>query len=70
MSRRGTKIYVDSGQTGRGRAIVSPYSVRAVRGARVSTPLAWDEVHAALDEFLAGGLRLREDAGELEEAAF
>jgi bifunctional non-homologous end joining protein LigD len=49
VSRRGTKIYIDSGQTGRGRAIVSPYSVRAIRGARVSTPLGWEEIHAALD---------------------
>jgi bifunctional non-homologous end joining protein LigD len=49
VERRGARVYVDSGQTGRGRAIVSPYSVRAVRGATVSTPLGWDEVHAALD---------------------
>lgn len=46
---RGARVYVDTGQTGRGRTIVAPYSVRAVRGATVSTPLQWDEVHAALD---------------------
>ena len=49
VSRRGPKIYVDTGQTGRSRAIVAPYSVRAVAGATVSTPLAWSEVHLALD---------------------
>ncbi len=49
VSRRGPRIYVDTGQTGRSRAIVAPYSVRAVPGATVSTPLDWSEVHLALD---------------------
>jgi bifunctional non-homologous end joining protein LigD len=49
VSKRGPRIYVDTGQTGRSRAIVAPYSVRAVAGATVSTPLEWDEVHLALD---------------------
>ncbi len=47
--RRGPRVYVDTGQTGTTRAIVSPYSVRAYPGARVSTPLDWDEVTFALD---------------------
>jgi bifunctional non-homologous end joining protein LigD len=47
--QRGDRIYVDTGQTGRSRTIVSPYSVRAYPGARVSTPLFWHEVHLALD---------------------
>ncbi|MET0387715.1 MAG: DNA ligase D [Polyangiales bacterium] len=41
-------VYIDTGQTGRSRAIVAPYSVRAVAGASVSTPLSWDEVSAGL----------------------
>ncbi len=49
VADRGARVYVDTGQTGRSRTIVAPYSVRAVRGATVSTPLAWAEVHAALD---------------------
>ena len=49
VDARGARVYVDTGQTGRSRTIVAPYSVRAVRGAGVSTPLSWDEVHAALD---------------------
>lgn len=49
VKRRGAKVYVDTGQTGASRAIVAPYSVRAVPGARVSTPLAWDEVSPDLD---------------------
>jgi bifunctional non-homologous end joining protein LigD len=47
--RRGDRVYVDTGQTGRSRTIVCPYSVRAIAGARVSTPLYWSEVHMALD---------------------
>jgi bifunctional non-homologous end joining protein LigD len=45
---RPTAVYIDTGQTGRSRAIVAPYSVRAVPGATVSTPLAREEVTAAL----------------------
>jgi bifunctional non-homologous end joining protein LigD len=37
-------VYIDTGQTGRSRAIVAPYSVRAHPGATVSTPLTWDEI--------------------------
>jgi bifunctional non-homologous end joining protein LigD len=48
-SRRGPRVYVDTGQTGTLRAIVAPYSVRAYPGARVSTPLTWDEVSFALE---------------------
>jgi bifunctional non-homologous end joining protein LigD len=44
VAKRGPRVYVDTGQTGATRAIVAPYSVRAVAGARVSTPLLWDEL--------------------------
>lgn len=47
--KRGARVYVDTGQTGHSRTIVAPYSVRAYPGATVSTPLAWDELHLALD---------------------
>jgi bifunctional non-homologous end joining protein LigD len=49
VSKRGPRVLVDVGQTGRSRTIVAPYSLRAVRGATVSTPLYWNEVHAGLD---------------------
>ena len=45
---RPNAVYIDTGQTGRSRAIVAPYSVRAHPGATVSTPLSWDEVSAGL----------------------
>lgn len=49
VQKRGKKVYVDTGQTGPSRTIVAPYSVRATIGARVSTPLSWEEVEPALD---------------------
>lgn len=49
VPRRGPRVYVDTGQTGPSRTIVAPYSVRATKGARVSTPLTWDEVVPDLD---------------------
>ncbi len=49
VERRGNKVLIDIGQTGRHRTIVAPYSVRAHPGASVSTPLTWDEVNDALD---------------------
>jgi bifunctional non-homologous end joining protein LigD len=49
IARRGDKVLVDIGQTGRRRSIVSPYSVRAHPGATVSTPLEWAEVNDELD---------------------
>jgi bifunctional non-homologous end joining protein LigD len=48
VRERGGRIYIDTGQTGRSRTIVAPYSVRAHPGGRVSTPLLWDEMHLAL----------------------
>ena len=49
VNQRGSRVYVDTGQTGPSRTIVAPYSVRAYRGASVSTPIAWEELHVALD---------------------
>jgi bifunctional non-homologous end joining protein LigD len=47
--KRHGKLYVDYGQNGEGRTIVSPYTIRARDGAVVSTPIAWDEVTEQLD---------------------
>ena len=46
---RGSRVFIDIGQTGRLRTIVAPYSVREVSGAPVSTPLSWEEVSLSLD---------------------
>ena len=48
INQRNQRVYIDTGQTGRSRTIVAPYSVRAHKGATVSTPLDWDEVGANL----------------------
>ena len=47
--KRGGRLYVDYGQNGEGRTVVSPYTIRARDGAVVSTPVAWDEVTEELD---------------------
>ena len=44
VGKREGKVYVDFGQNRRGQTIVPPYVPRPVRGATVSTPLAWDEL--------------------------
>ena len=46
---RDGKVYLDYLQNGRGKLIVSPYSVRPVAGATVSAPLRWREVSKNLD---------------------
>ena len=49
VSRRGTRVYIDYVQNGRGRLLVVPFSVRPLVGAPVSTPLQWREVTPKLD---------------------
>jgi bifunctional non-homologous end joining protein LigD len=49
VGNREGKVYVDFLQNRRGQTLVPPYSVRPVRGATVSTPLAWDELTAELE---------------------
>lgn len=48
-SKREGKVYVDYVQNGHGRLLVSPFCVRPLPGAPVSTPLKWSEVTARLD---------------------
>jgi bifunctional non-homologous end joining protein LigD len=44
IAARGGKVYVDALQNGRGKLLASPFSVRPLPGAPVSTPLRWEEV--------------------------
>ena len=49
---RGQTVFIDYNQNARDRTVASAYSVRATPNARVSAPLAWDEVSSAtLDDF-------------------
>ena len=49
VGKREGRVYVDFGQNGHGRLLVSPYSVRPLPRAPVSTPLKWSEVTNKLD---------------------
>ncbi len=49
VSNREGRVYVDTGQNGHGRLIVAPFSVRPLRGAPVSMPIAWSQVSKRLD---------------------
>lgn len=49
IPKRNGRLYVDFLQNGHGKTIASPYTLRAVDGARVSTPLRWSEVGPGLD---------------------
>jgi bifunctional non-homologous end joining protein LigD len=42
--KRGARVFIDSNQNVGGKTIASVYSVRPVPGARVSTPVLWDEL--------------------------
>ena len=44
MEKRKGKIYIDYLQNGFGKTVVSPYCLRPLPGAPVSTPLTWNEV--------------------------
>jgi bifunctional non-homologous end joining protein LigD len=48
LAERGGKVYIDFGQNRKGQTVVPPYVLRPVRGASVSTPLAWDELEGDL----------------------
>ncbi|GAA2003018.1 DNA polymerase domain-containing protein [Microbacterium ulmi] len=47
---RGESVFVDFNQNAKDRTVASAYSVRPLPDARVSTPLAWDEVGARRPE--------------------
>src|SRR6188474_3513870 len=47
---RGESVFVDFNQNAKDRTVASAYSVRALPDARVSTPLAWDEVRVRRPE--------------------
>jgi len=44
VEKRGARVYLDYLQNGYGKTMASPYSVRPLPGAPVSTPLDWEEL--------------------------
>ena len=59
LAKRTGKVFIDWMRNGRGATSVAPYSLRARNGARVSMPIAWDELDTiapddvTMDEALA-----------------
>jgi bifunctional non-homologous end joining protein LigD len=49
IAKRQGRVYLDALQNGYGKTMVAPYSLRAIEGAPVSTPLHWSEVTPKLD---------------------
>ncbi|HML45547.1 MAG TPA: DNA ligase D [Clostridia bacterium] len=43
-AKRAGKIFIDWIRNGRGATSIAPYSIRARKGARVSMPIAWEEL--------------------------
>ena len=43
-NKRGKKIFIDTLRNDYGMTAVVPYSLRAIEGAPVATPLAWEEL--------------------------
>ena len=44
INKRGGRILVDTARNTYGQTVVAPYAVRAIPGAPVATPLAWEEL--------------------------
>ena len=49
QSKKPGSVFVDYRQNSEGRTMISPYSLRAVPQATVSTPLSWDDVEKRLN---------------------
>jgi bifunctional non-homologous end joining protein LigD len=49
IPKRQGRLYIDYLPNGRGKTIAAPYTLRALDGAPVSTPIRWSEVGPALD---------------------
>ncbi len=60
--KRKGKIFIDWLRNGRGATSVAPYSIRARQGARVSMPIAWDE----LDSIAPGDIDMAEAVSRIE----
>jgi bifunctional non-homologous end joining protein LigD len=45
-SRRGKRVYINCSRNAYGQTVIVPYSLRAMEGAPVATPLDWKELGA------------------------
>jgi len=64
IPKRSGRLYIDFLQNGHGKTIAAPYTLRALDGAPVSTPIRWSEVGPTLDPkaFNLRTIRARVDA--------
>jgi bifunctional non-homologous end joining protein LigD len=62
IAKRRGRLYVDAVQNGAGRTIAATYTLRAVDGAQVSTPIRWSE----LETIEPAALRLRTIRARIE----
>jgi bifunctional non-homologous end joining protein LigD len=64
IPKRNGRLYIDYLQNGHGKTIAAPYTLRALDGAPVSTPIRWSEVGPSLDPkaFNLRTVRARVDA--------
>ena len=61
-AKRSNKIFIDWIRNGRGATSVSPYSIRARKGAGVSMPIAWEE----LDTVAPNGITMADALKRIE----
>lgn len=61
-AKRTGKIFIDWIRNGRGATSIAPYSIRARKGARVSMPIAWEE----LDTVAPDGIRMEDALARIE----
>lgn len=61
-AKRTNKIFIDWIRNGRGATSIAPYSIRARKGARVSMPIAWDE----LDTIAPDGITMADALKRIE----
>ena len=62
LAKRTGKVFIDWMRNGRGATSIAPYSLRARSGARVSMPLAWDE----LDEVAPNAVTMADALARIE----
>ena len=62
-SKRKNKIFIDWIRNGRGATSIAPYSLRARKGARVSMPIAWEELDTVAPDAVNMADALRRIAG-------